>query len=163
MWALWVWCGAIITIVKLIHIVPFVCPGYSFAPVLKTMKIILQKSICLLKYEESTFQKGNLSALCLNRLFLFLFIDTCVSGAENFSAFCAQHQFLLDFYIYFFNCISCHVYDKRMLLFYLYFLLLISLQTIIKTTLCGDVPHVLPKNHHEMLVCVWVIAEEQEL
>lgn len=95
-WALW--SGANITITKLIYISLYVCTGYSFAPV-EIYEDTKKKSV----YEESTqFQKVKWSSLYLTRLLCFLFIDTCVNGAENLSAFCAQHQFLLDFYIYFF-------------------------------------------------------------
>lgn len=66
---------------------------------------MLQKSIRLWKYKESTqVEKVKLSSEYLTGLFLFFIYRICVSGAEDLSAFCAQHQFLLNFYIYFFYC-----------------------------------------------------------
>lgn len=127
-----------IPIIWFFHVVHLVCPGYSFAPV----EIYEDESICLLKYEESTqFQKMKLSSLYLTRLFFLIY--RVQVGQKILSAFCAQHQFLLDFYIYFYICnmlsISCHVYYKLMLLFYLYFLLLFTHQTTIRSALCKDI------------------------
>lgn len=53
-------------------------------------------------------------------VFVFaLFIDVCFRGAEDLSAFGAQLQFLLDFYISFFRLsVGCCRYYQQMFLFF---------------------------------------------
>lgn len=72
------------------------------------------------------------------------------------SAFCAQHRFLLDFYISFF---SCHVDYEQMLLFffYLFLLLLLSRLNTMRTTSCAKIGRIVTKSSS---VFLWSLEDK---
>lgn len=105
-WALW--SGAfIMTPKKVIHVV-------SYRLIVLVTVLHHLWSWCYSKKKRlkkafvywNTKKAHNLKRSYLTRVF-FLFIDTCVCGAVNLSAFCAQHQFLLDFYFFTFLTVIC--------------------------------------------------------